>query len=750
MQRFLDILRRRIGVIILTTLVILGAVALASRLLKAPSVYTASATVRIRVSQGASASAPEQGNAERLRNTYAQLLVSRPFLEAVAQRLPPSTTRGTLSQGVTIASPANSELLVIGVEHTDPQRTAEIANALAALLVQQSAKDVAEQSALMHEGWQVQLSPIEEQLREDRASLVLVQQAQRHAEERRTALQELQARVQVEEQSTSSLLAEYERALAEGAPRAERIGFVEPALLSTTVVYTSSTKLPAKPSVTAVYTASALIRIADSQSSSADPNRTNHLRNMYAELGKGGALLQEAGQRLGLGIPLSTLLRMVSVESIADSELIRIRAQGANAEGAVALANALGDLLLQQRRKDLAPEEQDSGAREALRQRVAAAQVKLDQDRALLAPRLQDPPDPDRGAAIQELMARINLNEQTYAQLQSQYDRARADEAGRSEVVTVVEAAAVPQQPLRPLRNSNLALAVLVGLGGGLALALLLEALDTAVRSPEDLESLTCLPVLGRIPALVLPEEARDAVILLNSAAPSAAMEAFRVLGANTLPTLAGPAQTGASPTGTFPHTLMISSAEPNAGKSTVAANLAAALAHTGRRVVLVDADLRKPSVHQAFGLKKEPGVVDAILEPSRLVLALRDTGAPRLRVLSCGTLGGDPVELLASDGMREVLQNLAYEADIIILDTPPVLAAADAVLLAPLASEVLLVAAQGRSRKKEVRLALQQLQRAGARPLGLVLNKAKGRNGNYHPYDDYPAQSAPPAETKA
>jgi tyrosine-protein kinase Etk/Wzc len=328
-----------------------------------------------------------------------------------------------------------------------------------------------------------------------------------------------------------------------------------------------------------------------------------------------------------------------------------------------------------------------------------------------------------------------------------------------------VEAAAVPQQPLRPLRNSNLALAVLVGLGGGLALALLLEALDTAVRSPEDLESLTRLPVLGRIPALVLPEEARDAVILLNSAAPSAAMEAFRVLGANTLPALAGASPTGAAqtsafppgtfppgtfPPGTFPHTLMISSAEPNAGKSTVAANLAAALAHTGRRVVLVDADLRKPSIHQAFGLKKEPGVVDAILEPSRLVLALRDTGAPRLRVLSCGTLGGDPVELLASDGMREVLQNLAYEADIIILDTPPVLAAADAVLLAPLASDVLLVAAQGRSRKKEVRLALQQLQRAGARPLGLVLNKARGRNGNYHPYDDYPAQSAPPGETKA
>jgi len=89
MQRFLGILRRRIAVIILTALVILGAGALANRLLKAPPVYTASATVRIRVSQGASASAPEQGNAERLRNTYAQLLVSRPFLEAVAQRLSP-------------------------------------------------------------------------------------------------------------------------------------------------------------------------------------------------------------------------------------------------------------------------------------------------------------------------------------------------------------------------------------------------------------------------------------------------------------------------------------------------------------------------------------------------------------------------------------------------------------------------------------------------------------------------------------
>lgn len=182
-------------------------------------------------------------------------------------------------------------------------------------------------------------------------------------------------------------------------------------------------------------------------------------------------------------------------------------------------------------------------------------------------------------------------------------------------------------------------------------------------------------------------------------------------------------------------RTILVTSPGPREGKSTILANLAIAIAEAGRRVIAVDCDLRRPALHQFFGLDHATGLTSALLEDDPGALPLQETFVPGLRLLASGPQPPNPSELLGSQRFNRVVEALKQEADIVLFDAPPVLAVADAVVLAARLDGVLLVISAGKTKREPARRARQQLERVNARLIGLVLNDVKIDRSLYQYY---------------
>jgi capsular exopolysaccharide synthesis family protein len=186
-------------------------------------------------------------------------------------------------------------------------------------------------------------------------------------------------------------------------------------------------------------------------------------------------------------------------------------------------------------------------------------------------------------------------------------------------------------------------------------------------------------------------------------------------------------------------RTLLVTSPLPTDGKTFTAANLAVALAHGGNSVVLVDADLRHPMLYRLFGLTKEPGLTAALLSPDERAHALRPTEVEGLRVVTSGSHASNPAEMLASERMREFVSWLAEEADVVVIDSPPVLAVTDAVVLSTQVDGTLLIVDCGETRKPAATQAVERLTSVGGKVLGVVLNRLTASGDGYYYYYYYP-----------
>jgi polysaccharide biosynthesis transport protein len=335
--------------------------------------------------------------------------------------------------------------------------------------------------------------------------------------------------------------------------------------------------------------------------------------------------------------------------------------------------------------------------------------------------------------------------------LRKDYNKARMAETVEAGDVDVVDMADVPYAPVLTASAVKLALGLVLGLMLGLLLAYLLEALNTSVRRPEDLEAVLHVPGLAVIPRISggSPNGRSKLRGLLGSgkAGKTAAgspmsggqtfsigIEAFRNLRTSLIWSDGGEAL----------KTLVVTSAAPGEGKTLTAANLAVTLAYDGLRVLLVDCDIRRPRVHGLFHLPRAPGLMELLTASTgpgapRLP-AIRDTSVVGLSVLPCGALPSNAANLLSGTRMKVLLQELREQYDIIVLDTPPVLATADAGIVASLTDGVLLVVRAGTTDKNAAQRACQQLANVGARVIGTVLNDPGGqvaKEGDYYyPYD--------------
>jgi capsular exopolysaccharide synthesis family protein len=257
----------------------------------------------------------------------------------------------------------------------------------------------------------------------------------------------------------------------------------------------------------------------------------------------------------------------------------------------------------------------------------------------------------------------------------------------------------------------------------GLATAFLLEYMDDTIKPSDDIARLLGLGTLGKIGSFSNAD--RRVVVITDPRSPVG--EDFRVLSSNIrFATLDQPVRT-----------LVVTSPSPMEGKSSVLANLAVTLARSETSVVVVDADLRLPKLHKLFDLEPGSGLTGSLMarNPDGI---LQEVNVKGLKVLTSGKLPGNPSEVIGSARMRRLLEELSQQADLMLIDAPPVLPFADASILASQSDGVILVLRANETRRKAAQDALESLQKAGARILGVVLNDVSARADGYYRYSHY------------
>jgi capsular exopolysaccharide synthesis family protein len=315
------------------------------------------------------------------------------------------------------------------------------------------------------------------------------------------------------------------------------------------------------------------------------------------------------------------------------------------------------------------------------------------------------------------------LAQETYMALARKLEEAHITAQGNDGVLQVGSLAAVPEEPTGPRRLMNTALAGMVGAmlaGGGV---FLFEYLDDTIRRPEDVERSLGVRTLGSIGRLA---DDGEPVTLAEPFSP--ASEAFRMLSTNVRHAGVGDSV----------RTLLVTGVGSAGGKTATAANLAVALAQAGLTVILVDADLRRPRQHRLFDLDGQSGLTRSLVEGA-MDGRLQPSRVKRLSILPAGERIPNPPQLLGSQQLRDLLDGLVGRADVVIVDSPPVLPVTDAVILAQAVDGVLLVVDAGETAQDVVRRAAESLQQVGAHLVGVVLNKMPaGRSGYHHAYREY------------
>lgn len=325
---------------------------------------------------------------------------------------------------------------------------------------------------------------------------------------------------------------------------------------------------------------------------------------------------------------------------------------------------------------------------------------------------------PGQEKQLSQITTDLSTLEKNYQNLNEKYQNLKMSKGARVANASVMfpasEAGAVGQSRLK-----NLILAAILGLGLAAALAALVDWLDDRVYSEEDARDISRLPILAQIPLMKEDEEKR---LMINPTAGSPMLENFRML--RTI--------VAYSPSEKPVRSVTMLSSLPNEGKSVCCINLAVAAALSGERVILVDCDLRRPSLHQIWNLSNERGFTDVVSGQSSLHDALQETSIPGLRVLTSGSASSNPFTVLNSMAARACMEQLKELADFVVIDSPPALVFADAQVISTMTDTSLLVVSGQEAGKREIARTRALLGQTGTRPLGVILNKASGSDGYY------------------
>ncbi len=432
----------------------------------------------------------------------------------------------------------------------------------------------------------------------------------------------------------------------------------------------------------------------------------------YAAVAKTRPTLEGVIKSLGLEETAGDLSGRVMVDAPRDSTLLIITAQDPDPDRAAAIANALAQQLI--------------AASPAIQGREVEFQKSIDQDLAATQALIESTQNRvDALSAVENRTSQQESQLQTLegrlASLRSTYATLLSFSSGSaSNLLTVVEPADASTDPVLPRTLLNTLLAALIGLLGVGAVAFLAEQLDDSIKDAETVQEVANLSTLGTIVRMKGDRGRSEIYQLAALLYPrSGVAEAYRTLRANVeFASVDAPLRT-----------LLVTSAVPGEGKTVTASNLAVVFAQAGRRILLVDADLRKPQVHVMFDLPNAQGLTTMLRNDSMLPDSVSHlTEEPNLRVLTTGPLPPNPAELLGSQRMRAVTKILQESADLVIFDSPPLQAVTDSAVLSSFADGTLLVVDAARSKRRVVKMARETLGRAGANVLGVALNRVPAK----------------------
>ncbi len=436
---------------------------------------------------------------------------------------------------------------------------------------------------------------------------------------------------------------------------------------------------------------------------------SEQLTSTYSQMMVRDPVVSEVAAQLGLSNSPTEIKDWITVTPVRDTQLIQVSVETTNPELSAKVANSIVSVFGEQIQELQAQRFSQSKATLETQLKDIESQVltySAEADRAITTEKKD------------QLEAKVTQYREIYSNLLLTYEQVRLSEAQSISSIEQVEPAVPNSSPVRPNVLQNTLLAAVVGLLLAAGAIVAREALDDTINTPEDITRKFKLPILGVInhhnPEVDAP------ITVTEPRSPTA--EAYRKLRTNV---------SYASVDHSM-RTIMITSAEPGEGKSTTIANLGVVLAQNGKRVTVADCDLRHPRVHAYFGLPNRHGMTTLFAPHPVLLTQTRQTQVENLSVITTGSLPPNPSELLGSQKMQSILEALRQTADIILIDTPPILAVTDATALAPSLDGVLLVVRPGKTRASAVRQSLEQLHQVNARVLGVVLNDVMIRGGAY------------------
>ena len=310
--------------------------------------------------------------------------------------------------------------------------------------------------------------------------------------------------------------------------------------------------------------------------------------------------------------------------------------------------------------------------------------------------------------------------------------------AQENDSIFVIDKARVPVRPAKPRKKMILAVSGVLALALGVGLCFFIDYLDTTIKTKEEVERVFGVPAVGFVPHLRDPdagrtEDGEEAPLELAGLRNprSALAESFRSIRTSLDFSLDGDA----------PSCFLVTSCSPREGKTMTSVNLAIAFATAGKRVILVDADMRKPRIHKVFGVSSRPGLSNCLREPDRAdvrEVVRRAEGVDNLDLLTCGPTPPNPAELLTGPRVREALEWLNEEYEVVILDTPPIINVTDAAALSRLVQGVLMVVRSFSTQRDIARRGVDIVRQAGGSILGVIQNNVDTPRGGYYAYDSY------------
>lgn len=456
--------------------------------------------------------------------------------------------------------------------------------------------------------------------------------------------------------------------------------------------------------MTPIYSASTTIYINEAPSTkTTDYNSiitSERISGTYSKMITTRPILEEVAERVG--VTVDYLDGKITVSPIRDTTLIQISVKSSDPYLAAQIANELANVFSD--RVVFIQEERFTVSKESLQTQISNMEDQIEEVTNALA--FEDDP-----GVRSSLETKLTQYRAIYSNLILSYEQIRLSEAQTVSTVMAVDPAVVPTKPISPQVLRNTALAAMVGLMLAVGVIFLIEALDDTLKTPDEVKKTLGLPVLG----IITKHESEEGKPITSVAPRSPVSEAFRSLRTNIQYTVIDEPL----------HTILITSTDPKEGKTTIVSNLGVVFAQLGKKVTLIDADLRKPTLHKKLGLQNRNGLTSLFVRSIETVdLICQKTEIPNLSVITSGELPPNPSELLGSKRLQSILNSVKEKSDVVIIDSPPALAVTDPLVLVPYVDAVLIVIKPGFTKGKSAALVIEQLRRSNANIIGVVMNE--------------------------